>query len=403
MTTTKTTPASLTLLSNKRILDCGGNKTHMLTLIEIFNLIPAIVIMRFWDDAVSMDDIPPFYMGTLIVGVFAGGLGKIFHIYAISLGGVANTVPFITLSPVVSVLLGMPMNGEYPESGGIFGVLMICTGAAALALARAGDAANPNKGDPIDGSSLDSPDSPIKSAEELEIASRKSSDEVKGMLCMLVVALLWAVSASCQKIALKKCPFTQVTVITNSIMVPFFAFFSWRLWRHEFKARITNEKDEEEVELKTLLGETKEAEAGVVLSKRSEDEADMKHRVSMSVEYEGEEVVEVKSKRLMAIRWMSDGFNIVTKPIRGYLVFPDLMQGIPHYYLATGLIEVFTVSLYFLAMRYLYVSYLLALKRGGSVVLSVMGGAFFFGEPVAKREKICIALMFAGVILVVAS
>ena len=76
----------------------------MLTLIEIFNLIPAIFLMRFWGDAIALDDIPPLNMGCLLLGIFAGGFGKIFHIYAISLGGVANTVPFITLSPVVSVL-----------------------------------------------------------------------------------------------------------------------------------------------------------------------------------------------------------------------------------------------------------------------------------------------------------
>ena len=106
--------------------------------------------------------------------------------YAISLGGVANTVPFITLSPVVSVLIGMPINGEYPSSFGIFCVLMICTGAAALALARASEAAQ-TRSDTTEAEGESSPGiKPAKPVLSPEEAASKSSDEVRGILCMMV-------------------------------------------------------------------------------------------------------------------------------------------------------------------------------------------------------------------------
>ena len=79
------------------------------------------------------------------------------------------------------------------------------------------------------------------------------------------------------------------------------------------------------------------------------------------------------------------------------------MHGSALLYVATGFVEFITISLYFVAMNHLYVSYLLALKRGGSVVLSVMGGAIFFGEAVGGKEKLCIGVMAVGVCLVVMS
>jgi len=69
--------------------------------------------------------------------------------------------------------------------------------------------------------------------------------------------------------------------------------------------------------------------------------------------------------------------------------------------IATGLTETAAMALYFVAMKHLYVSFLLALKRGGNVVLSVAGGAVVFGETIPQRDQLCIGLMAVGVCLVV--
>jgi len=112
-------------------------------------------------------------------------------------------------------------------------------------------------------------------------------------------------------------------------------------------------------------------------------------------------LVQVHPRRLR--RWAEQLQGIGTMACCPVLTLHGLMHGSARWYILTGLVEAVTVCLYFLAMKYLYVSYLLALKRGGSVVLSVAGGAFFFGEPVTQKEQLCIALMFFGVCFVVLS
>jgi len=344
---------------------------------------------------------------------------QVFHLYAISLGGVANTVPFITLSPVVSVLIGMPLNGEYPASLGIFGVLMICTGAAALALSKQSPAAAAGSDD-AEGKTADG-GSPVLGAtvEEAEEKKKKAGDEVKGILCMLVVALLWAFSASCQKMALKVVPFAQLTACTNCLMTPFFGWFSYRLIMQQCKAETAIAKYSEHgeaVELSGLLegsaagkekGAEKETKDGVIMSGTREGHAGQGGRKLAretnpkgEVPAEGEDAWELVEELAGPGRQLNKSLTSLFCPL---LAVVEMMHGSAMWYIGTGLVEFITLTFYFVAMKHLYVSYLLALKRGGSVVLSVAGGAIFFAEPVGQREKLCIGVMAVGVCLVVMS
>jgi len=310
-------------------------------------------------------------------------------------------VPFITLSPVVSVLLSMQLNGEYPESNGIFGVLMICTGAAALALARANSPPKVKGEEPAEGEDIemlskpgeDSKDSSQKAASK---AGPSKRDEGRAIMYMIVVAVMWAVAASLQKKALKECPFIEMTAVQNSIMLVLYTLLSVHTMRQDAEERKRgNPAKADDGQLPH-----KEDEEVVVVSGDRDEERLAKRAVGDSA---SESLVESAPRRIR-FAYVGDKIKAVGKtmccPI---LAVHAGMHGNAQWYILTGIVEVCTVTLYFLAMQHLYVSYLLALKRGGSVVLSVAGGAFFFGEPVTRREQLCIGLMALGVCLVVLS
>lgn len=58
---------------------------------------------------------------------------------------------------------------------------------------------------------------------------------------------------------------------------------------------------------------------------------------------------------------------------------------------------------YFMSLRYIYVSFSLALKRAGGIFLAVLGGMLIFGEAVSSTAWVAIFVMVAGVIMVVTS
>jgi len=391
--TISTVGNSIVDLTKKRILDGGANKTYMLTMLEFINLCIVVPLMLWTGDIVNVDSMPQEYQIYLFVGVISGGVGKWFHAYSISLGGVALTVPFITLSPVVSVLLSMELNNEYPESKGIFGVLMICTGAAALALAKATNAAYASKEkEEKEENAEDGLDKLIPiAAEGSKEEETKRNKEVRAIIYMLITSVLWAVAASLQKKALKVCPFVEMTVTQNSVMFVLYSVLALNTWRQE---EGTEEiKKESSMEMDDN-GDVPSIDGEVVIH----DERLTKRVVN---EAPTDNLVQVHPRRLR--RWAEQLQGIGTMACCPVLTLHGLMHGSARWYILTGLVEAVTVCLYFLAMKYLYVSYLLALKRGGSVVLSVAGGAFFFGEPVTQKEQLCIALMFFGVCFVVLS
>jgi drug/metabolite transporter (DMT)-like permease len=72
-----------------------------------------------------------------------------------------------------------------------------------------------------------------------------------------------------------------------------------------------------------------------------------------------------------------------------------------HFVLVVGIVaaELLTVLLYLWALKFLFVSYVVAAKRSG-ILLSVVSGWLFFGERI--RDKIgYIFVMIAGMLLIV--
>lgn len=58
---------------------------------------------------------------------------------------------------------------------------------------------------------------------------------------------------------------------------------------------------------------------------------------------------------------------------------------------------------YFQSLAFIYVSFSLALKRAGGILLAVVGGCLVFGEAVSSLAWGSILVMVGGVILVVTS
>lgn len=72
-----------------------------------------------------------------------------------------------------------------------------------------------------------------------------------------------------------------------------------------------------------------------------------------------------------------------------------------HFLLVAAIVasELLTVLLYLWALKFLFVSYVVAAKRFG-ILLSVISGSVFFGEHI--RDKIAyILLMMGGMLLIV--
>jgi len=76
-----------------------------------------------------------------------------------------------------------------------------------------------------------------------------------------------------------------------------------------------------------------------------------------------------------------------------YLSFTPLFFG--------ALVESLTVILYFLALEYIYVSYVIAIKRAGNIFLSVLIGRYYFDEPLTKLIMASAGCMIAGVLCIV--
>lgn len=58
---------------------------------------------------------------------------------------------------------------------------------------------------------------------------------------------------------------------------------------------------------------------------------------------------------------------------------------------------------YFMSLEFIFVSFSLALKRAGGILLAVIGGCAVFGESVTSLAWGSILVMVGGVILVVTS
>lgn len=65
--------------------------------------------------------------------------------------------------------------------------------------------------------------------------------------------------------------------------------------------------------------------------------------------------------------------------------------------------DTFSVLTYFMSLEWIFVSFSLALKRAGGILLAVLGGMLVFGEVVSRLAWGSIVVMVAGVILVVTS
>jgi len=66
-------------------------------------------------------------------------------------------------------------------------------------------------------------------------------------------------------------------------------------------------------------------------------------------------------------------------------------------------VDAFTVLTYFMSLELIFVSFSLALKRAGGVLLAVLGGRLIFKELVTPFAWGAIMVMICGVILIVTS
>jgi len=65
--------------------------------------------------------------------------------------------------------------------------------------------------------------------------------------------------------------------------------------------------------------------------------------------------------------------------------------------------EVFTITTYFIAINYLYVSYIIAIKRAGNIIISIFLDIFVYKEPMSIYTIISALLMMSGVVCIILS
>ncbi len=160
---------------------------------------------------------PMFFVGLIVSGTL-NIAALIFFMKSIKSGDLSKTVPLTTLSPLLLLITSPLIVGEFPSFWGILGMISIVTGAYLL---------NFRKG------------------ETDYLAPFKSIVKEKGPRYMLIVVLIWAISANFDKIAvINSSPMFYSFAVQSyiGVLMLFFVIPRYRetpeTFRHNLKALI---------------------------------------------------------------------------------------------------------------------------------------------------------------------
>jgi drug/metabolite transporter (DMT)-like permease len=123
----------------------------------------------------GLPEIQPPFWPAIVVTVGINLLAVTLYVRAIQLSPLSLTIPFLSFTPIVLILTGYVALGELPDIFGAVGILLIVFGAYVL--------------------NLD------KLKEGLSAPLRSIAGE-RGSLLMLVVAILWGITAAADKVAM---------------------------------------------------------------------------------------------------------------------------------------------------------------------------------------------------------
>lgn len=168
--------------------------------------VPAFIL---WAIAI---DAPLPSSGYLLPGAASALLNvasNFLFLRALQLSPLSATIPFLSFSPLFTVLVAIPLLGELPQTLQLIGMAIIVVGAL---LVNAGD----------------------DDALNLRLLFRRLLDE-KGSVLMLAVAMLWAISTSVDKLALEHAtPPIHAAVQSGAVGV---AFIGYLIYRRELAFR----------------------------------------------------------------------------------------------------------------------------------------------------------------------
>lgn len=168
--------------------------------------------------AVMLAQVPAFVLWAIAIdapipsrGYFAPGAASallnvasnFLFLRALQLSPLSATIPFLSFSPLFTVLVAIPLLGELPEPLQLIGMAIIVVGAL---LVNAGD----------------------DDALNLRLLFRRLVDE-RGSVLILAVAMLWAISTSVDKLALEHAtPPIHAAVQSGAVGVAFTGYLVYR-------------------------------------------------------------------------------------------------------------------------------------------------------------------------------
>ncbi len=149
----------------------GKAHTYVLTWAMMTLSLPWTLLI-LWGQGIP--EIGDAFLRAALISVVVNVIAVTLQVKALSLSPLSLTVPFLAFTPLFMLFTGWLVLGETPDAKGLTGILLITSGAYAINL------------DKIKGGVLQ----PIKA-----IAAEK------GSLLMLLVALIWSISAVYDKVA----------------------------------------------------------------------------------------------------------------------------------------------------------------------------------------------------------
>ena len=114
----------------------GRSIYEMLAYPLIYSLPPLMVTLPF----VPVPSLDTVFLRAFLFSLPINAIGFSLHIRAIQVSPLSLTLPYLSFTPVFMILTGFIVLGELPNTWGIFGILVICTGGYVLNLAPAKNA-----------------------------------------------------------------------------------------------------------------------------------------------------------------------------------------------------------------------------------------------------------------------
>ncbi len=144
---------------------------HLVTWSVFAFSVPFMVFFLFLS---GLPQVKPLFFPALAASLIINAVAFPLYIRALQLSPLSLTIPFLAFTPLFLVLTGWFLLGELPSSSGITGILLIAAGAYVINLEKIGEGL---------------------------LSPFKNICKERGSLLMLLVAALWALSASFDKVA----------------------------------------------------------------------------------------------------------------------------------------------------------------------------------------------------------